>query len=922
MAWQGIASHALSDNGAWFGYRLTSLEGDGVVVFRQTHGNTAFRFDLGEPPVPAYGQRPAGSGAGSLGFSSDGNFGAYLAYPTHADAQKLKRQHKPLEDHAGVVDLATGKQVEFMRVKRFAFSGDNPDWIAVQLLPPAAEEASHEDASERPEADPRGSDLILRQLATGKEINIGNVGEFAFDRQGRYLAWTVAAANRTGDGIEVRNLATGVVRVLDSDSAAVYRGLDWNHAGTALAALKGTVNPAWLDKAYTVLGFDDFGAGTASEVTFAPAQAPGFPAGMTISPDFTPAWTEDGSALLFGIHTPRPKPAHEADVIPDLELWNYQDPRLQSEQIKEEGRDRNYSYECEYRVAGHQFIRLADDALRTLTVAPHQRYAIGLDDRAYEMQGHLDGQTYDDIYVVDLATGQRRLAVRHARWRDQPAPDGVHFAFFRDGNYWVYDMSRGVSTNVTAAVPTSFVNTEDDHNLKLPPVPMLGWSRDSRWLLLSDNWDIWKVPVAGGTAVNLTADGKRDAIRYRRPVNFEQAWDPTARGFDLSQPLYLNAYGEWTKKDGIAVITPDKPGARRIQFDDAYYGAPIKAKDAPVYLFTRETWQDPPDYYAAGSGLANPVRITDLGAQQRPFLWTSGTVLVNYLGYKGDHLQAALHLPPNYVRGTQVPMVVEFYEKMSQNAYQYQRPTANGFSIGLYLSDGYAVLDPDITYKLNEPGMSAAGCLINAVKAAIVTGIPDPRHIGIHGHSWGGYQTAFTITQTNLFAAAAAGAPLTDMISMYGVIYKNTGVTNGQIFEASQGRFTGPPWELWQAYTRNSPVAHVANVQTPLLMLSDFNDGAVDFTQGMEYFNALRRMHKPVVLLDYPSQNHSLSKRVDQKDYTIRMMQFFNHYLKGGPMPAWYAHGVPALGMHSYLEHFNENSLAAGAGGGARPMKH
>ncbi|MGN6591594.1 MAG: alpha/beta hydrolase family protein, partial [Terriglobales bacterium] len=408
-------------------------------------------------------------------------------------------------------------------------------------------------------------------------------------------------------------------------------------------------------------------------------------------------------------------------------------------------------------------------------------------------------------------------------------------------------------------------------------------------------------------------DGKREGIRYSRPENFEQQFDSSKRGFDLTQPLYLAAYGEWTKKAGIAVVQPGQPGAHRLMFDEAAYNRLTKAQDAPVYVFTRETYNQPPDFYAAGSTLAQPAKLSDFAAQMQPFLWSSGTILVDYKGYKGDHLQGALHLPPDYVKGQKVPMMVEFYEKMSQNAYQFIRPTANGFSISLYNSHGYAVFDPDISYKVDDPGVSSAGCLINAVQAAIATGVPDPAHLGIHGHSWGGYQTAFVITQTHLFAAAMAGAPLTDMISMYGVIYKNSGVTNGQIFEASQGRFSGPPWDLWQVYTRNSPVANVKNVTTPLLMLSDFDDGAVDFTQGMEYFNALRRLHKPVVLLDYPSQNHSLSKRADQKDYTIRMMQFFDHYLKGAPMPDWYAQGVSALDMEAYMREFREKTSPAKA---------
>jgi dipeptidyl aminopeptidase/acylaminoacyl peptidase len=212
------------------------------------------------------------------------------------------------------------------------------------------------------------------------------------------------------------------------------------------------------------------------------------------------------------------------------------------------------------------------------------------------------------------------------------------------------------------------------------------------------------------------------------------------------------------------------------------------------------------------------------------------------------------------------------------------------------------VFNPDITYKLNDPGMSAVWCMVPAVKAAIATGVVDPKHVGITGHSWGGYQTAFLVTQTDIFAAAIAGAPLTDLISMYGLIYKNSGVTNGEIFEASQGRFTSGPWENWEAYTRNSPVANAKNVKTPLVILHNDKDGAVDFTQGVEYYNTLRRLQKPVVMLEYIGENHGLAKRANQKDYTVRMKEFFDHFLMGKPMPKWYEEGVQRLDMDDHLK--------------------
>jgi len=328
----------------------------------------------------------------------------------------------------------------------------------------------------------------------------------------------------------------------------------------------------------------------------------------------------------------------------------------------------------------------------------------------------------------------------------------------------------------------------------------------------------------------------------------------------------------------------------------------MKAKKADAYLFTRGSSTEPSDYYATEASLADPVRITDQRPQVEPFAWSPGVQLVNYTSDKGDKLQAALFLPANYEKGKSYPTVVNFYEKMSQTANQFSSPAANGFNRSVYTSNGYAVFVPDITYRVNDPGMSAVWCMVPAVKAAIATGIVDPKHIGITGHSWGGYQTAFLVTQTDLFAAAVAGAPLTDMVSMYSLVYKNSGGWNGAIFESSQGRFKGGYWDNWDAYYRNSPVFFAKNVHTPLMILHNDKDGAVDFTQGVEYFNTLRRMQKPVIMLEYIGENHSLAKRANQRDYTVRMMEFFDHYLKGAPAPDWMVNGVPRLKMEDHLK--------------------
>jgi dipeptidyl aminopeptidase/acylaminoacyl peptidase len=265
-------------------------------------------------------------------------------------------------------------------------------------------------------------------------------------------------------------------------------------------------------------------------------------------------------------------------------------------------------------------------------------------------------------------------------------------------------------------------------------------------------------------------------------------------------------------------------------------------------------------------------------------------------------LQGALYLPANYEEGKSYPTIVYIYEKLSQGLNGFTSLTANGFNKSLYTSQGYAVFMPDIVYKINDPGMSAVWCVLPALDAAVKTGVVDKTKVAIHGHSWGGYQTAFLVTQTDAFKAAVAGAPLTNMISMYSSIYWNTGSANQPIFESSQGRFTTGYWDNVEAYTRNSPVYHAKNVKTPLIILHNDKDGAVDWNQGIEYYNTLRRLGKPVVMLQYKGENHGLAKLENRKDYTVRMLEFFDHHLKGKPAPAWLQEGVPHLKLKDHLE--------------------
>jgi dipeptidyl aminopeptidase/acylaminoacyl peptidase len=915
--WRGIAMTAVSADGKRFGYRAGPADGDGEVVLRATTGDKETKW-------------PAGGGFGSLAFSRDSKWFAFTVNPPAKPegpppSPTAPRRASPSK--VVLVNIESGAKTEFEGIRRFAFSGDAATHLALHRSgadAPAGPPAQ----GQTPTPAATGTDLLLHDLSTGAQLNLGNVADFGFDKKGRWLALLIDSPGQTGNGVQLRDMTTAALMPLDT-AKATYRSLSWTEKGDGFTVLKGVEDRAYADKLYSVLGFTELGTKTQKTV-FDPRENTEFPKNMTVSPNRAPTWTEDLSGFVFGIHevkkkddktaakdepkkdaapakddkggTPTKAPTAAAESAgkdrPDLVIWHWADERLQSQQQVQATTDKLFSYLAVYRVREKKFVRLADDSLRQVTAAPHNRWAIGLDTKPYQRMSTLDGRRYEDVYVVDMHTGARRKVLTKNRWYFGPSPDGTHFLYYVDGHHHTCDMATGKTFAITNGATASFVDDEDDHNVDKPPRRSLGWTKDGASVLLSDGWDLWSVGVHGDKAVNLTLDGKRDAIRYSPPISL----DPDEKGTDLAKPVYVSLHGQWTKKAGFGRIDPGRPGVTRLAWDDAAFGRLLKARDADVFLFTRETYKDYPDYCVTDVSFKEPRRLTRANPQQDKAAWSSGVRLIDYSSTKGERLQATLYLPANYEKGKPYPTIVYIYERLSDNMHRYSPPSASGFSLALYTSNGYAVLMPDIKYQVNDPGLSAVWCVLPALDAAVATGVVDRGRVGLHGHSWGGYQTAFLITQTDAFKAAVAGAPLTNLVSMYSSIYWNTGSANQPIFESSQGRFSVQYWDDLDAYVRNSPVYHAKNVKTPLMLLHNDKDGAVDWNQGIEYFNTLRRLDKPVVMLQYKGENHGLAKPANRKDYSGRMREFFDHHLQGKPAPAWLKEGVPHLQLDDHLK--------------------
>jgi dipeptidyl aminopeptidase/acylaminoacyl peptidase len=335
---------------------------------------------------------------------------------------------------------------------------------------------------------------------------------------------------------------------------------------------------------------------------------------------------------------------------------------------------------------------------------------------------------------------------------------------------------------------------------------------------------------------------------------------------------------------------------------------PVKAKDTDEYLLTEQTFNEFPDLVTTDGTFKELRKVSNANPQKAQLLWGTSEV-VHFRNADGVALSGALYKPENFDPKKKYPMMVYIYEKLTQNVNHFVNPApGTSINVSYYVSNGYLVLEPDIVYTTGYPGQSALKCVLPAIQSVVDQGFVDEKAIGIQGHSWGGYQIAYMVTQTNRFRAVAAGAPVVDMISAYDGIRWGTGITRQFQYERTQSRIGGSIWQYPTRFIENSPIFWADRVQTPVMILQNDGDTAVPWYQGLEFFLALRRLGKEVYLFNYNGQPHGLSDRADQKDYTIRLQQYFDHYLKGAPAPDWMEKGVPFLDR--------EHTALSGLGGG------
>lgn len=907
--WRSILQPTLSADGRWAVYTLSPTVGDGSLVVRATTGATEWKFPRGSTgrPLQSVSGQPFSPQAAQV--TGDSRYVVFLRYPTQGalDSARARRARPADQPRSalGIVALGDGRLTEIERVRSFSLARDGGRFVVYQpeadtaaAAPAGNRNAARSDSSARPaRRKDTGNALVIRELATGTETRIEHVTAYELHDGERWLAYARAGADSLGiDGVYVRDLTTGAETAIKV-ATGNYRSLAFDEAGTQLAFI--TDADSWNAETARYALYHAALSGPRNRP--GPQQAVRAVAasdvadGMQVAERSRVSFVKSGAALTFGVSRIQPD-SIPADSLADkaiVDLWHWQDARPQPMQRLQAGQDRNRQYTAVYHVATRQFRQLATPDMPNVSLSDDGRNALANTNVPYELDA-IAGEGGTDINLIDTRSGAVRRIATKVRGGGQMSPGGKYITWWDKGAWHVHDVAANRTRELVSGVTTvSFQNESHDTPSEPGPYGLGGWTANDAAVLVYDAFDVWEVDPTGARAARNLTDGagRRDSVTFR-VVDF----DADLEYIDPAAPLYLRAFDNRTKDAGVY---RDRIGGtaapERLVMAPKTWPVLQRARKAEQFLVARADFREYPDLWT-GTRFDQLARISDAMPEQAQYAW--GNVrLHKWLNSDGVPMEGLVYTPEGFDPTRKYAMLVYFYEQLSDNLHQYHRPAGrNIINPTVYTSLGYVVFFPNIHYTPGYPGPSSVKSIVPGVQSLIAEGFVDAKRVGIGGQSWGGYQTNYIITQTNLFAAAVPNATVVNMTSAYGGIRWASGVERAIVnYERGQSRIGGSLWEYPERYIENSPLFFLDRVTTPVLFMANDNDGAVPWYQGIEFFVAMRRLGKEAYMLNYNGDEHNPRKYANQKDIDRRMQEFFAHHLLDAPKPDWMERGIPFL---------------------------
>ncbi len=888
--WNRISSTKISPDGKITVYHLVPGKGDQTMKIVGTDGKELASIPRAE----------------NSSITWDSKYVVFTIKPAIDSVRALKRiktkDDKLPKDSLGIFNISTKTVEKYARVKSYKLPKEWPGMLAFQLEPelPKKEPKDSTKKADKPKkkkekkvSKDNGYHLVVMDLNSKEKDTLFYVTDFELAKRGANFIYHTSGKDSTiNEGVYYYQNTNGSSLPL-CRAKGKYAQLALSEDGLQAAFLADLDTTKALMRDYQMRYWSQ---GKDSAVVVAKKGAAGLPSEWIVNQNGKLEFSRKGTRIFFGSS---PEPIVQdtsllADEIIQVEIWNYKNGRLHTQQNIEAEADKKKSYKAYYNLIDESIVQLGHLDIPEIEVPDHgdAEYAIGISNLPYQKYLTWEGfPQRNDFYSIDLKTGKATLAIQDLRGQGSISAEGQYLYWYNaeDTTWSSYDNESKKTYLLTDKITVSLADELDDHPNYPSQYGAAGWTEGDQEFLIYDRYDIWKLSPDNSAAPQKLTSGRNSKSVYRY-VDLDR--DEEAIN---SYYMLLEVFQETDKKAGLASMQKFS-APKSLMMESADLRGVLKAENAESIIYQKGNQVDYPDLYATDYSFKKNTRLSTANPQQSKYNWAT-VELYEWNSLDGEALEGLLYKPENFDPNKKYPMITYFYEKNSDNLNRHWGavPIRSIINPTFYASRGYIVFIPNITYRIGYPGESCYNDVIPGVTSLIEKGFVDKERLGVQGHSWGGYQVAYLVTKTDLFACAEAGAVVSNMISAYGGIRWWTGLSRMFQYEHSQTRIGGTLWEYPMRYIENSPIFSADKVNTPLLLMHNDADGHVPWYQGIEYYMALRRLGKPVWMLNYNGEPHWPTKYENIRDFNIRMAQFFDHYLKASPEPIWMSKGIPAI---------------------------
>ena len=928
-SWQSIGERMISNDGKWVVYTIDVQEGDNQLVIQSSDAKYKKEVPRGYSAL----------------ITEDSRFVVFKIKPLFSETREARIKKRRLDDFPkdtlAIVELGKEEIWKKAKIKGYKTPQKNFGWLAylsekqtdkinklidaktndsllrvidslkvvINEIRSGDKRRTKDDNINRFAADDTtvksgiGSDLMLRNLITGNERMYRNVSDFYFSKNGAKLLMQVKSDPKD-------SLSKSFVILLDIRSDKLdtlsrgineFRNMAMTDDGSKLAyTAERDARPKDLQKFFKLWYYT---AGMDSAVLLADRFSAGMQLGMTVSENASLNFSKSGQRLFFGtspIQAPKDTSLVDMDLV-KVDVWHYKDDYLQTAQLNRLQQDLKENFLAVYDFSDNSIKQLGSKELPQIiqTNEGDGDTFIGVTDYDKRIESQWQGYTRKDIYAIDVNKGAKNLIKKDLYGIVYPSSTGKYIVWYDREKKSYFSWDGADTRNITTKIKVPLFDEENDVPDLPSPYGVMGWGKDDSAVFVYDRYDIWQVDPTGETNPLIFEDNqhyrdKKIRIRYIKT-------DPDEKFISKTDSLLFRLFDVNSKNESLHYTTLAGHPYTQLRAESALsFGNVLKAKNYDKFIYTKESFVRPPDLYSLNetinSRLGFEEQLSQINQQQKNYRWGTAE-LFKWKAYNGKQATGIVYKPENFDPSKKYPLICYFYEKLSDNLNTYiaPGPIRSAVNVSFFVSRGYIIFMPDIEYEIGHPGKSAYNYIVSGARALVKKGWVDSTNMAIQGHSWGGYQVAQLVTMTKMFKAAWAGAPVANMTSAYGGIRWESGLNRQFQYEKSQSRIGASLWDKPQLYMENSPLFHLKNVTTPLVIMHNDNDGAVPWYQGIELFTAMRRLGKKVWMFNYNGEGHGLTDRKDKLDYQIRMQQFFDWILKGESPAEWIIEGVPAV---------------------------